>query len=547
MDEVLFRLATLLTGAKKDDQAREFFHRLIKDYPNSKYIPDAYLAFAEHPSKGRDGRRAEVLREGRAVPEVQRLPLRRLQEGVVLRQPGRLQDRARDVRRRRAPDAGRRSCRRRRGSSWRCWRRRRRRTSSRRTPTSAGRTRRASSSAKVGGDYAPKMMELLAELLLGGGQGAGIDARLQADHRRQHGEPARLRVAEQGAAQHAVAAGLRQGAGDAGAGAPGRRSTSRAPPSRSAGAGGGVPRTRSTTPPASWRSSGTARRRGRRTGDTYELAERAYRLFLAHFADDKEAYEMRFYRGELLWALRRWKDAAEQYTEVVEVEPGRQVPARGGVRGGAGLEERAHASATSRGSRSPERGRAAPGRGRGVRQARAAADPGQPAEDDRRVSHLREAGARRARAAGDALPRGVHLLRPRPVRSRRAAVPRGGAEVPEARAGGVLGEPVPRRAEHGVQDQGGAWRGRASSSTCRSWRATPEFAQQMVVADQRRLRSGRARPREARRRTRNAAGRSWPPPRRCRPTPSTPSACGTRASAFRTRTWSGRRSRRGTR
>src|SRR5262249_40143713 len=29
------------------DQAREFFLRLIKDYPNSKYIPDAYLSFAE--------------------------------------------------------------------------------------------------------------------------------------------------------------------------------------------------------------------------------------------------------------------------------------------------------------------------------------------------------------------------------------------------------------------------------------------------------------------------------------------------------------------
>ena len=48
MDEVLFRLAFLLTRVKKEDQAREFFHRLIKDYPNSKYIPDAYLSFAEY-------------------------------------------------------------------------------------------------------------------------------------------------------------------------------------------------------------------------------------------------------------------------------------------------------------------------------------------------------------------------------------------------------------------------------------------------------------------------------------------------------------------
>ncbi len=47
MDEVLFQLAYLLTSVKKEDQAREFFLRLIKDYPNSKYIPDAYLSFAE--------------------------------------------------------------------------------------------------------------------------------------------------------------------------------------------------------------------------------------------------------------------------------------------------------------------------------------------------------------------------------------------------------------------------------------------------------------------------------------------------------------------
>ena len=48
MDEVLFKLAYLLTSVKKEDQAREFFLRLIKDYPNSKYIPDAYLSFAEY-------------------------------------------------------------------------------------------------------------------------------------------------------------------------------------------------------------------------------------------------------------------------------------------------------------------------------------------------------------------------------------------------------------------------------------------------------------------------------------------------------------------
>ena len=44
-------------------------------------------------------------------------------------------------------------------------------------------------------------------------------------------------------------------------------------------------------------------------------------MFLDHFPKDKDAYEMSFYYGELLWTLSNWKDAAEQYTKVVEMKP----------------------------------------------------------------------------------------------------------------------------------------------------------------------------------------------------------------------------------
>ena len=54
---------------------------------------------------------------------------------------------------------------------------------------------------------------------------------------------------------------------------------------------------------------------------TYAFADGAYRLFLANFPTDKQAYEMRFYAGEVAWALKRWKDAAEHYTKVVEADP----------------------------------------------------------------------------------------------------------------------------------------------------------------------------------------------------------------------------------
>jgi TolA-binding protein len=48
MDEALFYYAYTLQNAKYEKESRQVFHKLIKDYPNSKYIPDAYLAFADY-------------------------------------------------------------------------------------------------------------------------------------------------------------------------------------------------------------------------------------------------------------------------------------------------------------------------------------------------------------------------------------------------------------------------------------------------------------------------------------------------------------------
>ena len=48
MDQVLYYLAFLLTQQKREDLARPIFRRLIKDYPQSQFIPDAYLSFGEY-------------------------------------------------------------------------------------------------------------------------------------------------------------------------------------------------------------------------------------------------------------------------------------------------------------------------------------------------------------------------------------------------------------------------------------------------------------------------------------------------------------------
>ncbi len=54
MDEVLFYLAYLLTQVKKEEAARTYFKRLIKDYPQSKFLPDAFLSFAEYYFENKD-------------------------------------------------------------------------------------------------------------------------------------------------------------------------------------------------------------------------------------------------------------------------------------------------------------------------------------------------------------------------------------------------------------------------------------------------------------------------------------------------------------
>jgi len=48
MDEVLFALGFALDEMRQKDKAREVYYKLIKSYPESKFVPNAYLSFAEH-------------------------------------------------------------------------------------------------------------------------------------------------------------------------------------------------------------------------------------------------------------------------------------------------------------------------------------------------------------------------------------------------------------------------------------------------------------------------------------------------------------------
>lgn len=48
IDSVLFQLAHALVEMKHFDRARQVYHRLIKGYPNSKFVGPSFLSFAEY-------------------------------------------------------------------------------------------------------------------------------------------------------------------------------------------------------------------------------------------------------------------------------------------------------------------------------------------------------------------------------------------------------------------------------------------------------------------------------------------------------------------
>lgn len=54
---------------------------------------------------------------------------------------------------------------------------------------------------------------------------------------------------------------------------------------------------------------------------TYELARDIYSKYLEAFSNTDSAYELRFFYGEVLWALKEWRKAADVYTKVATTQP----------------------------------------------------------------------------------------------------------------------------------------------------------------------------------------------------------------------------------
>ena len=163
---------------------------------------------------------------------------------------------------------------------------------------------------------------------------------------------------------------------------------------------------------------------------------------------------MGFYYGELLWTLANWKDAAEQYTKVVEMKPD-----------GKYVKEAAYAAVLAwknalnvddhEQKELVEKDREKHEKKKEQNKLEPHGDPRVPEEDDRGLRHVHQVRPRRAGAGDDQVPQGAHLLRVQPLRRGREAVRGHRQQAPEARARRLLGEPAARLTERAGQDEGG--------------------------------------------------------------------------------------------
>jgi tetratricopeptide (TPR) repeat protein len=318
MDEVLFRLAYLLQMIKKEDQAREFFHRLIKDYPQSKYVPNAYLSFAEfYFQKGemenagkfyekvtqfttssvfgfalyKKGwveinlgnfrsaleifvRVIELCKNGK-IPKNQAGPLEKEAKKDLVkayaRTPGASPDKA-----------------------WEFFQR-------------------------MGGDYAPKMLESLAELYWEQGMFSESSKVYRKIITLNENSP-RLCEWQNKILRNTLSGGNKK---DQVQELKRLGNVYEAMVKKT-----DVKKDVMSECKNSFHDTGKElaliwHKEAQRTknSDTYQLAGMVYKEFLSHFGNEKDTPEITFYYGEILWQMNAWKEAAETYTKVVQLDP----------------------------------------------------------------------------------------------------------------------------------------------------------------------------------------------------------------------------------
>jgi tetratricopeptide (TPR) repeat protein len=318
MDEVLFRLAYLLQSIKKEDQAREFFRRLIKDYPQSKYVPNAYLSFAElYFQKG------EMEDAGKFYEKVTQFTnssvfgfalykkgwveinlgnfknaLEIFVKVIQLCQNGKIpKNQAGPLEKEAKKDLVK----------------------------AYGRTPGANPDKawdffqRMGGDYAPKMLESLAELYWEQGM-FPESSKIYRKIITLNEKSPRLCEWQNKILRNTLSAGSKK---DQVQEVKRLGNVYEAMLKKT-----DVKKDVMSECKNSFHDTGKElaliwHKEAQRTknSDTYQLAGMVYKEFLSHFGNEKDTPEITFYYGEILWQMQSWKEAAETYTRVVELDP----------------------------------------------------------------------------------------------------------------------------------------------------------------------------------------------------------------------------------
>lgn len=319
MDNVLFSLAFLLSQAKKTDEARVFFHRLIKDYPQSKYIPDAWLAFAEYYfNEGDMGEALKLYDKVAQYPDSSVYAYSIYKQGwcyLNLKEPQKALEKYVQVIKiaeNKKDDANVRQL------------QKEARKDIVRAYASVGTPEKAwPFFQKTGGDYAPKMLEMLAELYFS----MGKFVETIKSYRQIIGlnEGSERVCAWQNEVVKASLAAVPKGEqvkevqrlANVYDNIKGKQGLKKGTVEECRAAASGILRELATI----WHKEAQKTQ----NNDTYVLSGQLYREYLERFPEEKDACQLRFYYSELLFKLGEvfakkeyWAQAAESYTRVVE-------------------------------------------------------------------------------------------------------------------------------------------------------------------------------------------------------------------------------------
>lgn len=311
MDQVLFNVADMLGAAGRQDRALGYFRRLIRNYPKSAYIPDAYISFAEHYFNAGQVEQALKLYE-----QVSRFPGSPVHDYALYKQgwcwlnlkdPRRALEKFVQVIRGGGSRAGRITL------------VREAKKDAVRAYSHVGEPARAwDFFRRVGGDDADRMMQRLATLLYD--QGKFLES-IQVHRKLIALRPKSERLCDW---QQAIVSATLSGKDKRQQLVEVRRLANvsdtlerRNLKTRS------LPRCRQRTSNVLRELATTWHRECQvtRNLDTCRLARQLYDGYLARFSGEAAAYQIAFYHAELLFKLEDWPAAARAYNRVVKMRP----------------------------------------------------------------------------------------------------------------------------------------------------------------------------------------------------------------------------------